>query len=609
MIKHLSYTNILAAFAALLILDCSWLHLTRPADNTLGDALLAQHAQHRPASQDIVIVDIDQKSLTALMGELGNWVWPRSVYAEMLDGLNAQQPRAIVFDIMFNEPDSFRPDSDAAFREAAERHANAYFPSVLLADGHGPVLGTLPASLGLLPDGNAVRDVRAPLLLPVVLPQDAWRGGLINFSSEADGVGRHYLIDETVAPGWRLPSLPARVARDLGWAVPDARQLRLNWTGGHQHVSFSDLYLDFNREHRRRASDEFKNKIILIGTAAPGLQDLRATPLSSIYPGIGILATAFDNLQHGNWLRDAPPWLPALVSISLLALLWLGFYRGINTLWLGFALTGVSVVLVVGSYAALTRNVYWPVGSSLAWGWSYFLLSAMMAYLAEKLRREQAIQLFGRFLDRRVVKQLVESGQIDEAKRAETRQITILFSDIRGFTTLSETRPPEYIVNLLNHYFNRQVDIIFRHGGTLDKFIGDAIMAFWGAPVLDPDHARHAVAAAIEMSADLEAFKKELTDLEADFDIGIGVHTGKAVVGFIGSDAQLSYTVIGDTINLASRIEGTTKGISRVLVSEVTRAACRDEFEFIDHGSHSVKGREQAVQLFEPRHKAQEEGQ
>ena len=607
MLKYFSYFRLLLLFAALLLIDSSWLHATRPADHAVGDWLAAQHATKHPASSDIVIIDIDQKSLTALMGELGNWVWPRSVYAEMMDGLDAQQPRAIVFDLMFNEPDTFRADSDAAFRDSAQQHPHAYFPSTLLSDGRGPILASLPSSLGLQATSAASRTARAPLLLPIILPPDSWRGGLINFESGSDGISRHYLIKQDVAPGWSMPSMPARVAADLGWPVPEQHRIRLNWTGGHRHVSFSDIYLDFNREHRQRPADEFKNKIVLIGTAAPGLHDLRATPLSSIYPGIGILATAIDNLEHNDWLRDTPAWLAPTVSFALLLLLWLGFRRGFNTLWLGIGLLVISLALVAGSYTALTHNTYWPVGSSLAWGWSYFLLSALLAYLAEKLHREQAVQLFGRFLDRRVVQQLVESGQIDDAKRAETREITILFSDIRGFTTLSETRPPEYIVNLLNRYFNRQVDIIFRHGGTLDKFIGDAIMAFWGAPVADGEHAKHAVAAAIEMSNDLVAFRQELTDLGAEFEIGIGVHTGKAVVGFIGSDAQLSYTVIGDTINLASRIEGQTKGISRVLVSETTRLACQDAFEFIDHGSHSVKGREQAVQLFEPRYKTQEE--
>nr|WP_265584019.1 adenylate/guanylate cyclase domain-containing protein [Chitinimonas koreensis] len=208
--------------------------------------------------------------------------------------------------------------------------------------------------------------------------------------------------------------------------------------------------------------------------------------------------------------------------------------------------------------------------------------------------------MFQRFLDPRVVGDLVARGEIDTGAIAESREITVLFSDIRGFTTLSETRSPEAIVSLLNRYFSTQVEIIFRHGGTLDKFIGDAIMAFWGAPVHDPDHARHAVAAAIEMSQALVRFKAELTDLGQDFDIGIGLNSGPAVVGFVGSNDRLDYTAIGDTVNLASRIEGQTKGVARVLVAESTRLAAGEAFAYRDCGLHHVKGREQEVRLFEP---------
>jgi adenylate cyclase len=208
--------------------------------------------------------------------------------------------------------------------------------------------------------------------------------------------------------------------------------------------------------------------------------------------------------------------------------------------------------------------------------------------------------MFKRFLDPRVVSQLIESGEIDWQSNADGREVSVLFTDIRGFTSLSETMPPEKIVAMLNSYFEEQVEVIFRHGGTLDKFIGDAIMAFWGAPVAHPEHARLAVEAALAMSDTLEAWRQGIGEVGGDLDIGIGIHSGDAVVGFIGSGERLDYTAIGDTVNLASRIEGQTKGRARILVSEVTRNACREAFEWRDHGSCQVKGREQEVRLFEP---------
>jgi adenylate cyclase len=195
---------------------------------------------------------------------------------------------------------------------------------------------------------------------------------------------------------------------------------------------------------------------------------------------------------------------------------------------------------------------------------------------------------------------LIGKGEIDLRQQAEAREISVLFSDIRGFTALSETTPPEAVVALLNGYFSRQVTVIFAHGGTLDKFIGDAIMAFWGAPVAQADQAARAVSAALAMSAALEELRGELGTIGAELEIGIGVHSGSAVVGLIGSSDRLDYTAIGDTVNLASRVEGLTKGVARVLVTEATKAAAGDLFAWRDCGVFPVKGREHGVRLFEP---------
>src|SRR5512134_1603602 len=208
--------------------------------------------------------------------------------------------------------------------------------------------------------------------------------------------------------------------------------------------------------------------------------------------------------------------------------------------------------------------------------------------------------MFSRFVNPYVVRKLLERGGLEGEGR--TREVTLLFSDIRGFTTLSETRPPEEVVAILNRYFTLQVEVIFRHGGSLDKFIGDAIMAFWGAPLDDPDHAKHAVACALDMADTLLAFRAELG---GDFDVGIGVHSGPAVVGLIGSEKRREYTSIGDTVNLASRIEGLTKDAGRrILVSRETMRQCADAFDFVSCGTYPVKGRAQPVELFEPRRKA-----
>ena len=325
------------------------------------------------------------------------------------------------------------------------------------------------------------------------------------------------------------------------------------------------------------------------------------TPLSNTTPGVEILATAIDNLKNGRWMEHAPGYAPVALACGLLLALFAAFRARRSPLEAGAGLAALSAALLAGAYAALGARLIVPVLAPLAFAWAFYLYAALLEYLRERRSRRQAVKMFSRFLNPEVVKRIVEQGATVESLSGRTRSISVLFSDIRGFTTLSETRPPQEIVSLLNRYFSRQVEVVFRHGGTLDKFIGDCIMAFWGAPLDDPRHAEHAVAAALEMQQVLLAFKEDLGEAGAGFDVGIGIHTGTAVVGFIGAEQKLDYTAIGDTVNLASRIEGLTREVkTRLLVSRETLLACGNAFDFTPRGSYKVKGREQPVELFEP---------
>jgi adenylate cyclase len=596
-------------FGILLVLACAdygWLDISRIVDQRGGDVLLRLHAAQRPTARDVVVIDIDQRSLENMNEQVGSWPWPRSVHGELVDYLAKQKPLAIVFDFHFNEPDLYRPEHDQAFVEAVAGQPNVYLPMALQDDGIGPPAASLPASVGAKALDGARPDARIPLLLPLVMMQykhpEAMRGGLINFTEDSDHIGRHYLLYKDRS-GWRFPSLPARLASDLGWKQPEGDQVLLNWRASWRHLPYVDVYNDAQREKPQRPANEFAGKVVLIGTAAPGLQDLRVTPMSNVYPGIDILATAIDNLRGGDWLQS-PHRVTALpLALWVMAAVAWAFASGVSPTRIGAALLFWSGLTVLAGRLGLARGWLLPVFAAMAWAWLFYWLSALLAYLRERQQREQAIGMFGRFLDPRVVGDLVARGEINADVNAEERMVTVLFSDIRGFTTLSETSTPQAIVSLLNRYFSTQVEIIFRHGGTLDKFIGDAIMAFWGAPVNDPDHARHAVAAALEMSQALERFKQELTGLSQEFEIGIGLNSGPAVVGFIGSSDRIDYTAIGDTVNLASRIEGQTKGIARVLIAESTMLAAGAAYAYRDCGEHHVKGREQGVRLFEPQPK------
>lgn len=602
----LSRIHLIALVVVLLIaLNSMWLNIFSTLDNRLSDFVVRHVAQRLSPDTDIVIVDIDEASLAAMQDTAGSWPWPRAVHGELLQGIARQQPRAIVFDILFSEPDRYRPESDRFFNEVLHDLHNVYFPMLQLEGNQagGVPLSEIAHVIDLPHAANADPDARAILLPPQAVATESWRVGLVNFTEDADGIARRYELHRDVS-GWQLESLPARVMRDLGYPIPQQPDISLHWRGGShafKHISYVELYADQSRQKQQRDTHELTGKIVIIGTTATGLHDIRATPISSLYPGVAILATALDNLKNQRYLRAAPAYFAPLTAVLLIVMqLPLFLQRRVDVFKIGGALLMLSLLLLGAQYFAMTQLYSVALLTPLLFGWGFYFAAALSEYLREKKSREQTVRIFNRFLDPRVVSSLVAHGETPQSLSGQAREITVLFSDIRGFTTLSEKRSPEQIVSLLNRYFSLQVEIIFRHGGTLDKFIGDAIMAFWGAPQDDPQHAAHAVAAALEMEQCLLRFKDELGEDGKDFDVGIGIHTGKAVVGFIGSDARMDYTAIGDTVNLSSRIEGLTKGVARILVSSDTVAHCQNAFDFSPTGSYKVKGRLQEVELFIP---------
>jgi adenylate cyclase len=600
-----SLTLAAVSVLAVLALELALLHWMRPLDNRLLDSMVRSQAAGLEPDPDIVLVNIDENSLLAMeKEEVGRWPWPRVVHAELLDGLAAQKPRAVVFDIMFTEPDRFRPQDDAAFAETVAQHPNTYFPLLRLPperDVKGARIAEVAGILGFAKTPGADPEARVAVVPPLILPPEQWRVGLINFTEDPDGVGRRYLLRETVG-GWRIPSLPARVAADLGYPVPDADDLVLAWRGranAFPRASYSDLYEDFKRSARKRPADEFTGKIVIIGTAATGLHDQRVTPIHSLHSGAEILGTAIENLKNGRAMHYAPPWVPAGTGTALVLLLYLAFRKGVDARATGAALAVVTALLLAAQYLLVGRLILLPLLAPLAAAWTFYAAAGLAEYLRERRARQEAVGMFSRFVNPHVVAQLLDRG-IETSRR----EVTLLFSDIRGFTTLSETRTPEEVVTLINRYFSLQVDVIWQRGGTLDKYIGDCIMAMWGAPLDDANHARNAVACALDMADTLKDFKRELGAEHLEFDVGIGLHSGPAVVGLIGSEKRREYTAIGDTVNLASRIEGLTKDAKRrILVSRDTMALCGDAFDFVSCGTFPVKGRAQPVELFEPRRK------
>jgi adenylate cyclase len=611
------HTALAVLFAMLLAAELFAFRLLDTTEYRLADLSMVRHASEQRADPDIVVVDIDDASMTAMQEIAGLWSWPREIHADLVAALAEFSPRAIVFDIAFSESDTKRPKSDARLSEEIAAMPRAYLSAVRLLpsfDSTGVPLRTLSEAFGMLRAGPP--DAVAALQLPNAVDRSGWRLGLVNSKEDADGVLRRYRLTNDVH-GWKLPSLPARVIKDLGIGLPAGDDFLMRWPRiGHKRYAYSELYRVLTEQRPSlNAADVaalgalFRNKIIVIGSSAAGGFDHHLTPLGAGYPGIDVLAVALDNLKNGDAVRPVSPVWPFLFGIVVIAAVAGAFTKRVNPLAIGAGLMVISLVALAIADRAIDHNTLLPVATPLMFAWVWFLVAAIAGYVRERRSREKAVSLFRRFLNPGVVRQIIDQGETIESLSGRTREVTVLFSDIRNFTALSEARPPHEVVALLNRYFDRQVEVVFRHGGTLDKFIGDCIMAFWGAPLDDPEHASHAVAAALEMQQTLLEFKNELAaegSEVADFDVGIGVHSGPAVVGFIGAQRKLDYTVIGDTVNLASRVEGLTKGVARILITRETMLACQPSgtMNFAAHGAFSVKGRTAEVELFEPMGKA-----
>lgn len=349
--------------------------------------------------------------------------------------------------------------------------------------------------------------------------------------------------------------------------------------------------------------DRFEGKVVVVGATAQAMFDLRTTPLAPHDPGMMIHATALDNLLSGDALRR---WGPAADAGALLAV---SVLVGAGTAALASSATLLAFFLLMLAsagtvgWALLAHHLgFWTDLATPLVGVLLAFTGAMVGnYVLEGRERRRIREMFGRYLAPEQVR-ILEEGEGGPSLSGERLPLTLLFSDIRGFTALSERLSPEEVIEILNRYLDRMTEIVFRNGGTLDKFMGDGLMAFWGAPLRLHDHAPRAVAAALEM---LEAVDELNRELEAEtggtrLDIGIGIHTGEAVVGNIGSlDRKLDYTAVGDAVNLASRLESMNKELStRALVSRATRDAAPEAAVYAPVGEVPVKGRSRAVEVF-----------
>ena len=390
--KRKFYLYLAALFTLFALLDTTYLHLTSGLRTATFDPMVRYRLAPPKPDPNIVIVDIDEASLAAMSKEYGRWPWPRRVLGEFVEQMEKQHPKAVVFDILFSDPDVFNPKSDADFDASIAKTNNTFFPMLIMGSGDDTLrqvkIADIPG-VTAIPDETQDANATVNMLLPYFKSAiQSGRLGTQNVMLDTDGVTRNYPV-YAEGDGWRIPSLPARLGREFGWEEPVTDHMLLNWRGkpySYKYISFADAYQDKTDKKISLAADTFKDKIVIIGSTAPNLYDVRSTPMAEMYPGVELLATAIDNYKHGDSLRfpDGRIWY-LLISLAIIWLTASAFYRedgrgNIDTL---FSLS--QVILIAFSFASINfTDTYVNLAGPAMLGIAYFTLARLYARITEK---------------------------------------------------------------------------------------------------------------------------------------------------------------------------------------------------------------------------------
>ena len=386
---------------------------------------------------------------------------------------------------------------------------------------------------------------------------------------------------------------------DITIPTDETGRMLINYLGPGKtfpHYSISDIIKG------KLSPDTFKDKIVIVGATAIGIYDLRVTPYSSVYPGVEIHATAIDNILHGNFLHRSSGTSLLDVCVIVFCGLFIGIVvprvKAVQGMVLSL-LVLISFVLIntfIFSRYNLWLNIIYPALTMIM----IYLGITVYRYITEEREKKKIRGAFQYYLTASVINEMLK----DPSKLklgGDKKDLTVLFSDIRGFTTISEKLTPEDLVHLLNEYLTEMTNLVFKYDGLLDKYMGDAIMAVFGAPLDQPDHAVRACRTALDMMEELKKLQNKWADEGRPvFDIGIGINSGDMVVGNMGSDMRFDYTVMGDMVNLGSRLEGINKEYgTNIVISEYTYAAIKDVLLCRELDSVRVKGKKLPVKIYE----------
>jgi len=626
-------------------------------DNIIYDTRLTL-TMPRGVDSRVVILDIDEKSLQ----ELGHWPWPRNLMARIMDTLFDKYQIAIVgFDVVFAEADyssGIRALDQFAQQELKEipGFQNAYRQLRPQLDYDGLFAKSLEGRKVVLGYYlNSEKESKRIAAIPEpVLPKGTFSGRNIAFTSwvgyggnlpellknaasaghfnpftDPDGVVRRVpMIAELDGAYYEALSL-AVVRTLLGFpkvepGYPDESVMQRNYSGlewlrvgpltipVYETVSalvpfrgqkFSFPYISLADVLAGRvAPDRLKGKIALVGTTAPGLLDLRTTPVDSVYPGVEVHANMIAGILDKR-IKQKPPYiLGAEVLLLVTGGILLAFLIPMfSAVWATLA-SAVVVAVVVGVNVLVwnSADTVLPLASSVLMIGGLYTMNMAYGYFVESRSKRQFTELFGQYVPPELVDRMAQDPE-KYSMEGKEETLTVLFSDVRGFTTISESLSARDLSLYINDYLTAMSLVIRGNHGTLDKYIGDAIMAFWGAPVEDPDHARNGVLTMLAMQKRASQLNDEFKVKGWPvFKIGIGVNTGRMRVGDMGSKLRKAYTVMGDPVNLGSRLEGITKqyGLS-MLVGDETRKRVKDVV-FREVDLVRVKGKDEAVAIYEP---------
>jgi adenylate cyclase len=630
---HTTQTKLKAA--AVLVLAVALLTLGLQASdlleryrlNTLD--LLFRHIPLVKASPQVVVVTVDQGDLDFFKEQGVTWPWPRQLYAPIIDYCTRGGAKAVIFDVLFTEASSYGPEDDARLAQAVAAAGNVTLAFFLSREEKppNPAEADLLRKMGLtIPEPTPRRQTPyQSVVTPIPRLLDAAAAlGNVESRPDADGIYRRVPLVVPFKDRW-LPTLgfaaflkvsrkgPPKFA-DGALLLGSSRvpldpqgRLLLKYRGpsrSHQRFSAANVIASDSRVRHQLPPiyppEAFAGKYVLVGFTAPGLMDLKASPVAAVYPGVEVHATLLDNLLQGDFLRTLPPWALwawglALAAVMAVAVL---FSRSLLA-------TLVPLFILVLVHLGLTIPAFWlglwadPLLPGVALAVSFGLATAY-SYATEGRQKTHIRRMFGQYMSNTVINHLLENPEKLKLG-GERRRVTLFFSDLAGFTTISERLQAEAVVALLNDYLSAMTEIILDEEGAVDKFEGDAIMAFWGAPLDQEDQALRACRAALRQRAALAELNRRFAQENLPLlTVRIGLHTGEAVVGNLGSVKRFDYTVIGDTVNLASRLEGLNKFYgTTIMASEATVAGCAGAVEVRELDLVAVKGKETAVRVYE----------